>query len=164
MTEVRRATVADADAIADVHVRTWQAAYEHVFGAARLAEIDAARRSERWRESLAAGEPAFVAEADGRVVAFASVGPSRDPEGVGELYAIYALPEAWGSGAGPALMRAAVGTLRDAGYGEAILWVLDDNPRARRFYEREGWGLDAGRKEAEFLGVPVAEVRYRITL
>lgn len=161
---VRRAAVADAAAIAAVHTGTWQAAYEHVFGAERLAGLDADRRRAGWERSLAAGETVFLAEDDGRVVAFVSVGPSRELEGVGELYAIYAVPEAWGSGAGPALMRTGLEALRDAGYAEAILWVLEDNPRARRFYEREGWTLDGTRKEDEFLGIRVPEVRYRIRL
>ena len=39
--------------------------------------------------------------------------------------------------------------------------MLEDNPRARRFYEREGWVLDGERKGDEFLGVAVTEVRYR---
>jgi L-amino acid N-acyltransferase YncA len=162
--EIRRATREDAAAIADVHVRTWQAAYEHVFGADRLAEIDASRRRAGWERSLAAGAHAFVAEEEGYVVAFASIGASRESAGVGELFAIYALPEAWGSRAGSALMSAAVEALRELGYREAVLWVLEDNPRARRFYEREGWALDGARREGEHLGVPTAEVRYRIAL
>jgi hypothetical protein len=40
--------------------------------------------------------------------------------------------------------------------------VLEDNPRARRFYEREGWEHDGGRKDDELLGVTVSEVRYRL--
>jgi L-amino acid N-acyltransferase YncA len=162
--EVRRATVADAVAIADVHVRTWQVAYEHVFGSERLAGLDSAARAARWRRAIEDGEAVFVAETDDRVVGFASIGPSRDPAGVGELYAIYALPDSWGSGAGPALMRASVDALRVAGFREAILWVLDDNPRARRFYEREGWELGVARREDDFLGVRVPEAQYRIAL
>jgi len=161
---VRRATVADAPAIADVHTRTWQAAYEHVFGPERLAGIDAGRRRSSWERAIANGQDVFVAELDGRVVAFVSVGAARDDEALGELHAIYALPETWGTGVGRALMRSAVEALRGAGHREAVLWVLDDNPRARRFYEREGWKLDGGWKEDAFLGVAVAEVRYRIAL
>lgn len=161
---VRRAEPGDAVAVAEVHTRTWQAAYEHVFGAERLAGIDPGRRSAAWRRAIEGGEDVFVWEAGGRLVAFVSTGPSRDLEDVGELYAIYALPEAWGSGAAPALMRAAVDALRAAGFREAILWVLDDNPRARRFYEREGWSPDGAVKEDDLLGVRVAEVRYRIGL
>ena len=161
--EVRRASVADAAGIADVHVRTWQAAYAHVFGAQRLAEFDVHARAERWARVLRDGEAIFVADEDGRVVAFVSVGPAQDDDRMGELYAIYALPEAWGTGAGSDLMQAGVEALREAGYRDAILWVLEDNPRARRFYEREGWELDGTAKEDDVLGVRVAEVRYRLT-
>ena len=164
--EVRRARPEDAAEVAEVHLRTWQAAYEHVFGAERLAELDPERRLHTWERALAEhpGEPVFLAEHEGRVVAFASVGPSRDEPGLGELYAIYALPSAWGGGAGPALMRQSLATLRELGYRAAILWVLEDNPRARRFYEREGWKLDGTRREGEHLGVATSEVRYRIEL
>ncbi|MGZ4382811.1 MAG: N-acetyltransferase family protein [Gaiellaceae bacterium] len=168
--EVRRARPVDAAAIAEVHVRTWQAAYEHVFGAERLAGIDPERRRLGWERALserAEEEDVFVAEDDGRIVAFAGAGPSRDAPGEGELYSIYALPEAWGSGVGAALMAEALAALRARGFAESILWVLEDNPRARRFYKREGWRLDEGewaRKVEPYLGVDVAEVRYRITL
>jgi L-amino acid N-acyltransferase YncA len=162
--EIRRASVADAADIASVHVRTWQAAYAHKFGSERLEQLDVRRRVEGWTRVLTNGEPVFVADEDGRVVAFVSVGACGELEGVGELYAIYALPEAWGSGAGGGLMRAAVEQLAADGYREAILWVLEDNPRARRFYEREGWELDGGSKTDDFFGVRVAEVRYRIAL
>ncbi len=162
--EIRRASVADAADIADVHVRTWQSAYAHVFGAQRLAGLDVEARAERWARVLRDGEAIFVADTDDRVVAFVSVGPASDDDRVGELYAIYALPEAWGTGAGPDLMQAGVDALREAGYRKAILWVLEDNPRARRFYEREGWEPDGAAKEDDFLGVRVAEVRYRLAL
>lgn len=164
--EIREATVADGTAIADVHVRTWQAAYEHVFGAERLAGIDLERRASGWQRALAGrpDEPVFVAELDGRIVAFASVGPSRDAAGTGELFAIYALPEAWGTGAATVLIRTAVKTLRELGYGEAVLWVLEDNPRARRFYEREGWVVDGAQRDGVHMGMRTVEVRYRVEL
>jgi ribosomal protein S18 acetylase RimI-like enzyme len=142
-------------------------AYEHVFGAERLGALDLGAREERWWQRLAEPESrhdaVFVAEDGGHVVGFASCGESRDVPGEGELYAIYALPESWGSGAGPLLMAAIVAALRKSGFASASLWVLEDNPRARRFYEREGWS-PAGRREEEFLGVPITEVGYRITL
>src|SRR6185437_8204779 len=158
---VRPARPEDAAAVAEVHVRTWQAAYEHVFGAERLAAIDHTRRRTLAERAIASGNVA-VAEDDGKVVGFVSVGPSTDVDGEGELFAIYVLPEAWGSGAGPQLMDAAKGLLR-ASYSDATLYVLEDNPRARRFYEREGWVLDGVTKADEFLGLPVPEVRYRIS-
>ncbi len=142
---------------------TWQVAYEHVFGAERLAGIGERRRAqwEEWPPGSRPGRQVFVADENGRIVGFVSAGDSRDEPGKGELFAIYVLPGAWGSGAGPALMETALVALR--GYPSATLWVLEDNPRARRFYEREGWILDGTRRDVEILGVTVAELRYRIT-
>jgi GNAT superfamily N-acetyltransferase len=160
---VRRAQAGDAAALGEIHVRTWQSAYEHVFGAERLARMSAARRTEQWRRWLAEGVDAWVfEEEDGSVVGFVWVGDSREAEGEGELFAIYVLPDSWGSGAGRELMAVGRDALR-AAYPTSILWVLEDNPRARRFYEREGWELDGGRKEDELLGTTVVEVRYRLT-
>jgi GNAT superfamily N-acetyltransferase len=161
--EVRRARPDDAAAIAEVHVRTWQEAYEHVFGAERLASVTVAQRLPMWRQILDdPAQTALVAENEaGRIVGWCTVAPSRDADADGELWGIYVLSEAWGSGVGSALMAAGIDALRESGYREVILWVLEDNPRARRFYEREGWTLDGSHKEDQFLGVPVTEVRYR---
>lgn len=144
-------------------MRTWQDAYEHVFGAERLAGVTVAQRLPMWRQILHdPAQTALVAEDEaGRVVGWCTVAPSRDADADGELWGIYVLSEAWGSGVGTALMAAGIEALRASGYSEVILWVLEDNPRARRFYEREGWALDGLRKDDEFLGVKVTEVRYR---
>jgi GNAT superfamily N-acetyltransferase len=148
-----------------VHTRSWQAAYEHVFGAEKLSGISVERRTAGWERALAdPGRDVFVAEQDGAVVGFVGTLPSRDADAGGEVGEIYALAESWGTGVGHALMAAALGALRARGYDDAILWVLDDNPRARAFYEREGWTLDGAEKTDEFLGIAVREVRYRTAL
>jgi ribosomal protein S18 acetylase RimI-like enzyme len=162
--DVRRARLEDARAIAQVHAETWREAYEHVFGAERLASVSIDARLAQWERILAAGQSdVFVAAADG-IVGFVSTGDSRDADAEAELFAIYVLPRAWGTGAGSVLMGAGIEAMRLRASGDAVLWVLDDNPRARRFYEREGWTLDGERKEDEYLGLRVPEVRYRIAL
>ena len=161
---IRIAIEGDAHAIESIRVRGWQAAYRHVFPPADLdaLSVDAGR----WRprlESPPRGWTTFVAETDAGVVGFASVVPSRDEEGVGELYAIYVDPDAWSTGAGRALIERAEEQLR-SGYGTASLWVLEDNPRARTFYERAGWAADGDWKAEERFGVRAVEVRYRKSL
>jgi len=160
--EIRRARPEDAAAIAAVHVRTWQAAYEHVFGAERLAGIDVTgRESLARRNATDADQDVFVAEEGGRIVGFVACGPSEEEAEERELFAIYVFPEAWGSTAAPSLLHAATDAMRGRGAPGAILWVLEDNPRARRFYEREGWRGD-GAAESEYLGLTVPLVRYRL--
>jgi len=161
---IRRATADDARGIAEVHTRAWQVAYRHLFPPEALDAISVDEREERWRQNLADDDvEVLVAEEDGRVAAWATVGPSRDLDCDGELYGIYAAPEAWGGGAGGAVMERALEELR-ARFQEAILWVLSDNPRARRFYEKHGWTLDGATKRGHHLGVDTDEVRYRIRL
>lgn len=124
------------------------------------------RRERHWREIIEkppAASHLLVAEQGGRAVGFASLGRAFTDDSLGELYAIYVLPEAWGAGAGPALMKESLARLaRD--FDEAILWVLEDNPRARTFYEREGWTLTDVSREETFLETPVREAQYRIGL
>ena len=100
------------------------------------------------------------------VVGFVSVGPSRDEDlpDSGELFAIYVHPEQVGCGVGRELIVAGLSVLRTAGFSDALLWVLEGNSTARRFYELGGWQADGSRKRDESMGFAIDEVRYRIDL
>jgi ribosomal protein S18 acetylase RimI-like enzyme len=163
---VRPARIDDAEAIARVHVQTWQGAYAHVFPADALGSISIERRAQHWRSLLSHSSTTLVAEAEDEVVGFASVGPSQDADGagVGELYAIYVDPDHWHAGVGRELAVAADESLRALGFSEATLWVLEDNPRARHFYEAGGWRVDGTARTGTHLGVGTREVRYRKAL
>ena len=89
--------------------------------------------------------------------------PGDDPR-LGELFMIYVLPTESGHGIGRELMSAALARFREERFREAILWVIEDNPRTRRFYELAGWHVDGGAQTEEWLGTRIQEVRYRITL
>jgi GNAT superfamily N-acetyltransferase len=153
---IRRGTAADAEGVARVQVETWQAAYAHALPSEQLQAFsmeEAAERHRRW-------PPTFVAEHGGQIVGFVSVGPSRDPDTDAELFAIYVHPEHWGTGVGRTLIESGEDELRGLGHEEAILWVLDDNPRARRFYELAGWSADGAAREIRIFGFEISEVRY----
>ncbi len=153
---IRPGTADDAEGVARVQVETWQAAYAHALPAEQLQALslqEAVERHRRW-------PPEFVAELGGEIVGFVAVGRSRDPGTDGELFAIYVQPKHWGTGVGRALIEAGEEELRKSGHEDAILWVLDANPRARRFYELAGWSLDGTVREIEIFGFDVSEVRY----
>jgi ribosomal protein S18 acetylase RimI-like enzyme len=149
---VRAASIADADECARVHAASSEAAY----GRRR----DLERTIETWRSVFEVDRAHFVAEEDGAIVGVLSVGPAREEEGIGELYVIYVLGESWGGGAGQLLIDQAHETL-SARFDEAVLTVLASNPRARRFYERNGWTLDEMLTEPHFGGEPTEVARYR---
>jgi GNAT superfamily N-acetyltransferase len=166
---VRAAGPSDAEQIAAVHVRSWQAAYRGLLPQDYLDQLDPADRLPRWRRTLRETDPAgggvIVAVKDRWICGAAWFGPTRDtdsdPALVGELVGIYLLPEAWGKGLGRSLMTAAVEHLTAAGYSEATLWVLESNVRARGFYAKAGWAEDGAVKQDDRLGFPITEVRYR---
>jgi GNAT superfamily N-acetyltransferase len=163
------ATVEDAAGIAHVRGQAWRAAYSHIFTPEQLDSISEDEDTERWSRFLREPPPrtaAYVAGRGDRVLGFSSLGPARfdeDPS-LGELFTIYVLPAEWGGGIGRALMDATLLRLREEGFAEAVLWVLEDNPRTRTFYELAGWHVDGATTEGDWLGASVREVRYRITL
>ncbi|GAA1943667.1 GNAT family N-acetyltransferase [Microbacterium deminutum] len=158
---VRPARAADAAAIAHVQVQAWHEAYTGRMPQSILDGLDVESSSHGWERFFDDGHAGvvgevWVAEVDGAVVGFASSGADRDDDGVPgrrQLFAIYVLADRYGSGAGQALLDAAIG--REA----ASLWVLEDNPRARAFYARNGFRPDGTVKDDDRWGEPVREVR-----
>ncbi|WP_328474977.1 GNAT family N-acetyltransferase [Actinoplanes sp. NBC_00393] len=172
MVIVRPATLADSQALAVVQTRTSQQVYRGVMPAAYLDRLDTSRRRQVWQQLLEserhpAGTLVLDDAADG-VVGFVNVAPSSDadtdPGVVGEVRAVYVLPQHWGRGAGRLLMDAGLRRLADAGYRQVILWVLEANHRARRFYEAAGWRTDGASKTDDARGVPLTAIRYRRSL
>jgi ribosomal protein S18 acetylase RimI-like enzyme len=169
---LRHATERDAQAIAAVHVRSWQQAYRGQLPQSFLDALSIPDRAESWRRRLstapaAAERPFWVAEAAGRVVGFVNTGPSRDEDaapGTSEIYAIYVDPECWEKGIGTRLLERAIHDLHRHGYTLATLWCLGANAQARSFYERAKWRADGATKRELVGGVETEEVRYRLPL
>ncbi|MFT4199475.1 GNAT family N-acetyltransferase [Gordonia sp. (in: high G+C Gram-positive bacteria)] len=142
---IRPATVDDAPAIADINVRGWQIGYRGLLPQDHLDGLSVDERTERWRAIIGAGDPTahqLVAELAGCVVGWTAFGGDRTESGSGELWALYVDPDRWSHGVGAALICAAERALTAAGFDEAVLWVLDGNERADRFYQAHGWSLD----------------------
>lgn len=169
---IRRATVDDAEGVARVHVGTWRTAYRGIVPDDYLNGLSVEQRQMGWERAIGEGDPdwpemdIWVAEHDGRIVGFCGFGPSRDGDAAadtGEVYAIYVDAPRWDTGTGAALMRQALVALAGR-FREATLWVLDENARARRFYERLGWFFDGTTKDDDRGSFVLHEVRYRIEL
>jgi ribosomal protein S18 acetylase RimI-like enzyme len=163
--EVTPARADDARAIAEVHVRSWQHAYEGLLPEEFLATLSVEKREFWWRETLVRGSPqVLVARDDEGLCGFVCFGASRDedaPPATAEIWAIYLLPRVWSRGVGQRLWRQALARLRADGARRVTLWALAGNARAIRFYRREGFTADeASRRSFELGGVAVDEIRY----
>jgi GNAT superfamily N-acetyltransferase len=184
---IRAATPDDAEGIEAVRRVSWPAAYGGIVAPEiieqALARVDAARLRARfadqpWRHTLVAEHqpapaPDPAAPPVPVITGYASYGIERGVDGhprqirdsggpgsrplVAELYTLYVAPDHWSTGTGRALMDRVLAAVRAEGHPRIILWVLRDNHRARRFYERAGFRR-RGREHESFVGAP--EVRY----
>ena len=162
---IRRAVSGDAEDFVTVHLQSWRESYSHVLGE------DVFQRRETDRTAAVAHRRAAIADQaqnpaignwvarsqDGRLLGFSSAGPARDTD-IGiplELWSIYILAEAYGSGVGQALLEHAVGN------DPAYVWVLEDNPRAQAFYRRNGFVADGASKDLPmaWAGTGMVEIR-----
>lgn len=160
---LRPALPRDADAIARVHVETWQNTYAGLVPSDYLARMSVARSSPQWHRAAAKAEKGndlMVVEVGGEVVGFVSFGPTRSPELPygGEVYALYVAVDWQGQGLGRRLLATAVEALAKEGHAGAVVWVLAANP-ARFFYEAMG-GERAGERLESFAGTELEELAY----
>lgn len=159
---IRPAELADARAIARVHVDTWRTAYRGIVDAGYLGSLSYRKFEERRRQRLAEpGTWTFVAEAAGEVVGFVTAGPNRtaDPRHDAEIFAIYVRKSHAGQGLGKALVGAAARALSRAGFRSLLLWVLTANAPSRAFYESIGGSL-SGQKSERFGSQDLPHVAY----
>jgi GNAT superfamily N-acetyltransferase len=182
---IRDSTRADRPAVEAVRRASWREAYAGLIGQSYIERATSGpsgiSHPAPWRRTLIAVSDSGTPEP--MVVGYTAFGPERSVLGpqrgttgraaadrppltaaglageAGEVYAIYVAPSWWSTGTGRSLMEAAVAGLVSTGYRRAVLWVLDTNSRARRFYEKAGWAPDGAANTMEALG-GVVEVRY----
>lgn len=171
-----------------VHVEAWRQGYAHIFPSSYLDSLDPEERGEVWESRIADGtteaigvdpeQPGavtLVGELDGEVLSFGSYGPYRPvddqtpadarAEAVSELWGINVHPDAWGTGLAQAMMATLLSRLAtEHPEPTAILWVLADNARGRRFYDKVGWAPDGRTTTLEQAGLEIPELRYAIDL
>ena len=136
---MRVAHPSDAPELARVQVQAWRESFTHMLSPRTLADLDVDETTTVWKATL--GDPKRVTHVgivNGEIVGFIIVGASRDADAPCELEVqmLYTLDAVKGAGMGQMLV--------DAGLGgrPASLWCATLNPRARTFYERNGFRAD----------------------
>lgn len=164
-TYIRPAGPADAEAIARIQQASWEKTYAGLLPTEvieRVAEVWNADAMLRALQQLDDRRVVLVADrAPGRVAGFVTCGPQRGPTpGYGaEIYALYVNDADTRQGLGKALMAAAARTMAARSYGSILVWALDTNKGACRFYERlEGTPL--GTRPVTVYGARVREAGY----
>ena len=182
---LRVPTQHDVVALAEVHLSAWLDAYRDICPRAWLDSLTRQTFEAYHRPRLTPSpdtrvvpdpaEPFVVAchrTMPQRVIGFARGGatraktPTDDPlpphliaPFSAELYAIYVHPSHQHRGAGQALFHGCVIKLRELGHRNLCVWVLNENTRARRFYEKLG-GQAAGNAPINLGGQHYEQTMY----
>ncbi|HEY9025249.1 MAG TPA: GNAT family N-acetyltransferase [Burkholderiaceae bacterium] len=163
---LRPATLADLEAIDDIHVRSRRATYRGQVSDHYLdVTMPAASRAD-WERKLpgllAGGGHVVIAESDGAPIGFVcAVAP--DERSSVYINNLHALPQRKGLGVGTALLDAAARWARAAGARAMHLKVLETNVAAIGLYESRGWRR-IDRVEDEWAGEPIVALVYEIAL
>lgn len=131
-----------------VHWKSWQEAYPGLVDQAYLDKLTLKKCEEmayRWPENL------LIAKDHERVVGFVGFGDrGEEAPDTGEIFALYVLAEYYGKGVAQQLMAAGLKQL--ASYPQICLWVLKENKRAIRFYEKCGFIPDGEETVSAIIG------------
>ena len=153
---IREARPGEARQLADVQERASLAALGHIFPPELYPYPTDAIRT-RWIEATA--DPArrtLIAVSGEEPVGAASVSAEW-------LEGLYLVPERWGSGLADELHDRALELVRELGSTKCHLWVLEENARARRFYERRSWRENVRARVVEYPPNPL-DVGYTLDL
>ena len=145
--------------IGNIYANSWKQAYHNIVPQSYLDELD----SSVWIDFLSNGQnETYVILEDGKYIGTSSICPARDKKmtGFGEIISIYLLPEYFGAGYAEPLFTYVIDTLVKSGFCSICLWVLDENQRAKSFYEKQGFNPDGSTAELTIGGKSLKEIRY----
>jgi GNAT superfamily N-acetyltransferase len=132
VSEIREARPEEAELLAAVQERASVAALAHIFPPELYPYPREAIRA-RWARAVAYPvKRVLIAVGEDEPLGAACVSD-------GWLEGLYVVPWHWGKGLADSLHDRALELVRELGSPCCRLWVLEDNVRARRFYERRGW-------------------------
>lgn len=146
-------------AISKIYEESWKYAYQGIVPQEYLVSIPAGN----WAQGIdSEGRYTMVMIDREKIVGTSSFCRSRMQEmsDYGEIVSIYFLPEYIGKGYGKLLLNAVIGELKNLSFQKVFLWVLEDNNRARHFYEKFGFRQSNHNMEICIGGKNLNEVQY----
>ncbi len=146
MITFRLGIAADWEAVAQLHTKSWQAAYRGILSDTFLDEALWDNRMHYWASRFNDGipEPIFlcIAEEEKQMVGFVCAVADADPDWGTLIDNLHVLPTVQQRGLGRQLMQHAArwvlerAASRPPAVNPMYLWVYRDNTKARTFYER----------------------------
>lgn len=158
---IRLAILDDAKYCANIHAASWNFAYSDIV-AKEIIDKHNSRWPMIWDKLLINNiDSHYVIKLDDLIIGFLTITVARDDdlnESFYEIVGLYLVPEHIGAGYGKQTMDWIKKEIKSRGYDKISLWVLEENNRARRFYEKLGFKADGKIKPSGL--AETLEVRY----
>lgn len=145
--------------ISEIYEKSWKYAYRNIIPTDYLESIP----SGCWANSInKAGMHSLIITENNQIIGTASFCKSRweHYSEYGEIVSIYFLPEYIGKGYGQYLLNACVDELNKSGFNRILLWVLEENQRARKFYEKNRFVCTDNILDDNIGGKALREIMY----
>lgn len=161
---IRAATPDDFARVAEMHYAVWRRSWAGILIEPLLDILGPARRwvTDVYPQNInRPGWAMWIAESADGTVGVTIFGPDEDEPAAIQIDALYIADDLQRHGLGGRLL----GTVLAAHpSGEVILWCAEQNAKARRFYEKNGFRADGRTLDWEPLpGVRVPHVGYRLS-
>lgn len=138
---LRAGTDKDHQEVAEVSVKSWRDAYKEIMPKKYLDNLNVNEKvfnREYWYSLK--NKYALLATLNDKIIGFCDYGNSRHLQfGLGEVYAIYVLPEFKAYKIGEKMIKAAIEDLNIKGFSPFVVTTIENNFAAREFYERQGF-------------------------
>ena len=149
--------------ISNIYESSWKSAYKDIIPQDYLDSIPPGH----WAGNInKTGWHSLALIENGLIIGTASFCKSRweQYDNYGEIVSIYFLPAYMGKGYGTHLLKRCIEELNGLGYRNMLLWVLEDNQRARKFYEKNGFICSEAYMSDDIGGKELREVMYYLSL
>ena len=160
---IRLAVPADAPDMAEIHMRSWEAAYKDIIPAEFISEKNATRHELYKRVITKGNKNTYVIQCRDKTIGIMRVAPSMDADALDnwyELQFIYLHPHYYRQGIGTQAMAFACDIARSLNKKTMVVWVLEENINSTKFYEKCGFLADGKTSERKY-GKVVNCVRMR---
>lgn len=159
---IRKVKYGDIEQIVDINIKDWKKVYKGIIDDEILDNLNREEKIKKWREHYNIGN-VIVAEENGTILGYCRYDDNAIYENTdidSEIIAIYVDCDKLGNGIGRALIEYVKKDLKNKNKTKMVIWCLEKNQNARKFYEKMGGNLLSDEKYFEKEGRKYKEVGY----
>ena len=159
---IRKVRYEDIEQIVDINIKDWKKVYKGIIDDEILDNLNREEKIKKWREHYNIGN-VIVAEENGTILGYCRYDDNVVYENTdidSEIIAIYVDCDKLGNGIGKKLVEYVKADLKNKNKTKMVIWCLEKNQNARKFYEKMGGNLLSDEKHFEKEGKKYKEVGY----